>query len=68
MSDLIKREDVIKVIKGYFLESIDLIEANENDKVKYSKKTLQVLSDNKKLCRRIREIPSAYDLEVDDGK
>ena len=64
MSDLIKREDVLKVIKGYFHESIDYLMDNE----KGSQKIWQVLSDNKELCRRVEEIPCAYDLEVDDGK
>lgn len=68
MTDLIKREDVIKVIKGYFCESIDLIEDNEKDKGNRSQRIWQVLSDNKELCRRVEEIPTAYDLEVDDGK
>lgn len=68
MSDLIKREDVIKVIKGYFCESIDLIEENEKYKGYYSQKIWQVLDDNKELCRRVKEIPPAYDVEVDDGK
>ena len=68
MEDLIKREDVIKVIKGYFCESIDLIVADEKNKDKRTQSIFQVLSDNKEICRRVEEIPTAYDVEADDGK
>lgn len=61
MSDLIKREEVLKVIHDYFKEFIDYIEAHEEES--HLRDIFMVLAENKKLCTKIKEIPVAYDVE-----
>jgi hypothetical protein len=64
MSDLIKREEVLKVIHDYFKEFIDYIEEQEKGKENYSDDMSVVLDENKNLCTKIKEIPVAYDVEM----
>lgn len=63
MSDLIKREEVLKVIHDYFKEFLDYIEEQKNEEEKYSRDIFMVLAENKKLYTKIKEIPVAYEVD-----